>query len=169
MEKEPLFWSRDIKRPLRKGGEEITLGQCLVGLGIVEFERPVRRQHQQRCASESGFDHGRQIVGRRRPRGANQTGQHATLRCALGPEGGTAFVIEQFRHHRRMVFQRQDERYGARAWGQTKDPYTTAAQFLDHHHGMQVRQTFGGHQGWCTHRLPLAHDGPPKKHNSCGG
>jgi hypothetical protein len=44
-----------------------------------------------------------------------------------------------------MVFQRQDERYSARAWGQAKDPYTAAVQFLEHYHGMEVRQTFCGH------------------------
>ena len=157
VEKEPLFWSRDVKPCLGKGGEEITLGQRLVGLGIVELEGPISGQHQQRRASERGFDHGRQIVRSRRPRGAHEAGQDSTLRRSLGPEGGTAFVVEQFRDHRRIVFQRQNERYSACAWGETKHLYTTTAQFLDHYRGMKVRETSGGHHGWYTHRLPFLH------------
>src|SRR5712691_1962335 len=117
MEKELLFWSRDIERPLGKGGKEIALRQRLIGLGVVQFEWPVRGQDQHRYASERGFHHGRQIVGRRCPGSANQTGQRTTLRRTLRPEGGAAFVVEQFRHHRRLLFQRQNERYGACAWG----------------------------------------------------
>src|SRR6266851_5333617 len=139
MEKELLFWGRDVERPLGKGRKEIALRQRLIGPGIVQFEWPVRGQDQQRCASQSGFYHGRQIVRRRRPRGANQTGQHATLRRTLSPEGGAAFVVEQFRYHCWLLFQRQNERYSARAWRQTKDPYATAAEFLDYHRSMQVR------------------------------
>src|SRR5262249_3667256 len=116
VEKELLFWSRDIERPLGKGGKEIALRQRLIGLGIVQLERPVRGQDQHRCASESSFHHGRQIVSRRCPRGTNQTGQHATLRRPLRPKGSAAFVIEQFRHHRRLLFKRQNQRYGARPW-----------------------------------------------------
>src|SRR5215813_3553853 len=115
MEQESLFWSRDIERPLGKRGKEIALRQCLIGLGIVQFEWPVRGQNQHRCASERGFHHGRQIIGRRRARSANQTGQYTTLCRALSPEGGAAFVVEQFRHYRRLLFQRQNEWYGARA------------------------------------------------------
>jgi hypothetical protein len=40
----------------------------------------------------------------------------------------------------------QHERYGACTWGQIKDLYTAAPEFFDHDCGMQVRQTFGGHQ-----------------------
>ena len=94
MEKEPLFRGWDIERRLRKGREEIALGQRLVGLGIVEFKRPVGGQHQQRRTSERRFNHGRQIVRRRRSRGAHETRQSPSLRRALSPEGGTAFVIE---------------------------------------------------------------------------
>jgi len=67
VEPEPLLWSRDIKRTLGKGGKEIVLGQRLVGLRIVEFEWTISGQHQQRHASESGFNHRWQIVSRRRP------------------------------------------------------------------------------------------------------
>jgi hypothetical protein len=38
MEKELLFWSWDIERPLGKGRKEIALRQRLIGLGIVQFE-----------------------------------------------------------------------------------------------------------------------------------
>ena len=75
-----------------------------------------------------------------------QTGRGQQVDIAL-VEGGTAFVIEQFRDHSRIVFKCQDKRYGTRAWGQAKHPYTTTAQFLDHHHGMQVRETSCRHQG----------------------
>jgi hypothetical protein len=66
VEKELLFWSRHIERPLGKGRKELVLRQRLIGLGIVQFERPVRGQDQHRCARERGLYHGRQIVGRRR-------------------------------------------------------------------------------------------------------
>src|SRR5262249_19241994 len=117
VEKELLLWGRDIERPLGKGGKEIALRQRLIGPGIVEFEWSVRGQDQQRCASEGGFHHGGQIVGGCRSRGTDQARQHATLRRTLGPEGGAAFVIEQFRDDSWLLFQRQNERYGARTWG----------------------------------------------------
>ena len=126
----------DFAEPAHRGAEELDLVERLAGADSAQLRGSVGAEHDERDRRFVGLADRRVVVGRRRPRGAEQRHRRAArLRRPEREEARRALVDEHRHLDLRLAPERYRQRRRARAGGDHRVPQSTARELLDEGRG----------------------------------